>query len=399
MDEDRFEGDATRAVLVHFGRARVEVVLERGPVFHARAERGGVPVAVAPPDEPLVVPWELLAPVVEDLFVHAPGGGIDRPPHEARCPFVRAVAVGVEHLRMTHDVAHDPTVGEVVRIHRVVHEAEVDLAPPRGIATGRVAGEEPDACAVVRVPRVRQRGHPAHRGIEIERHGQIEDDDLGLGDRAVVQHRLAGHRDVDGTAHLAVGADDDVLHVVPLPVVDDRVQLSRARVALRVRSERTGQRAAEVGHLHRVEVVGQLDREAAGLDDRQRAAGVADHVRVGGAAAHAVARPGRRRPPLRRGDVVVPHEPVAIPLGLAVTHADAVHHAGAREPVVRLRIRRRHRVRSDAQQPAVELLGDPPAHGQIGDVELVVDGCEVAGQVRARRDARFGCGHRDSFSA
>jgi hypothetical protein len=60
------------------------------------------------------------------------------------------------------------------------------------------------------------------------------------GDRAIVHHRLARHGDVDDATHTRVGADDHVFDVVPLPVVDDRMQLARRGVALRVSGERAG---------------------------------------------------------------------------------------------------------------------------------------------------------------
>ena len=97
-------------------------------------------------------------------------------------------------------------------------------------------------------------------------------------------------------AHPAVGADDDVLHVVePLgPGVDHRVHLAGVGIDLRVGGERAGQRAVEVVASDGLELVGQLDRAPAGLDHRPRRAG--EPADVGVRAAGAVV-------PVAAGDV------------------------------------------------------------------------------------------------
>ena len=64
-----------------------------------------------------------------------------------------------------------------------------------------------------------------------------------------------------------VGLDHDVLDVVPLPVVHDRVQLAAERIALRVRGERAGQGALEVRVRDGLELVRRAGERVAREDD------------------------------------------------------------------------------------------------------------------------------------
>ena len=56
------------------------------------------------------------------------------------------------------------------------------------------------------------------------------------------------------------GAHDDVLHVVPLPVVADDVELAGDRIALGMGGERARPRPVEVEVADRLELVVELDR-------------------------------------------------------------------------------------------------------------------------------------------
>ena len=108
-----------------------------------------------------------------------------------------------------------------------------------------------------------------------ERDGHVVDDGVLLRQRHVVHHRPVVDGHVDGAAHATIGAHDDVLHVVqPLrQCVDDGVHLAGVGVDLRVRGEGAGQRAEEVVAGDGLQLVGQLDRAAAGLDHRPGGAG------------------------------------------------------------------------------------------------------------------------------
>src|SRR4029079_8279831 len=109
-------------------------------------------------------------------------------------------------------------------------------------------------------------------------------------------------------------------------------------------------------------------------------AGVGDHVGVGDVPAHAVARAGRLGPAQRLHRVVRAHVAVAVRDRTTAAEPQAVHHAGAGEPVVGGGVRIRHRVRSDAQQPPLELGRDLPLDGEVLDVDLFAHGREVAGE-------------------
>ena len=222
---------------------------------------------------------------------------VDRPAVERRRAFVRAEAVAVEHLRVADDVEHD-AVAVVVGVQRVEHVAGLDVEPPDVVGRG-LPRQDADASGVVRVPPVGE-ARAGHGSVEVEGHRQVVDHDVVLGEREVVHHRAGADLDVDGAAHPAVGADHRVLHdVAPAPEVRERVQLAGLRVALGVGGVAAGQRAVEVARPDRVELVGELVRAGAGLDDGEGAAGVADHVGVAGEV-H-VRRAPARAAPARRG--------------------------------------------------------------------------------------------------
>src|SRR5205085_9858496 len=114
----------------------------------------------------------------------------------------------------------------------------------------------------------------AHGEIDVEHDGKVVDHRVLLGERHVVQHRAARGLDVDELAHVGVAVDDRVLHLVaPTPVVRHRVQLARHRVELGVGGVPTGQCAVEVATTDGLELVVELVRTAAGLDDGKRATG------------------------------------------------------------------------------------------------------------------------------
>ena len=76
---------------------------------------------------------------------------------------------------------------------------------------------------------------------------------------------------------------------------------------------------------------------------------------------------GRRGSPSALRRLRSAHPAVAVPLGLAVADADAVHHAVADEPVVQLGIDLADRVRAVAQVPPVQVVRDRPDHLEIGE--------------------------------
>ena len=147
--------------------------------------------------------------------------------------------------------------------------------------------------------------------------------------------------------------------------------------------ERAGQRAVEVGAGRRSRARRSSSTgSAAGLDDGQRAPGVPDHVGVGREVARAVARAAasRRQPKCSLG-VGAAHVAVAVPLGLAVAEADAVHHAVADEPVVGGRVGRRPGSGRCAGSGRRARPGACPVTAQVGGGELLAHGAEVPGQV------------------
>ncbi len=153
-----------------------------------------------------------------------------------------------------------------------------------------------------------------------------------------------------------------------------------------MRREPVRQRAFEVTAPQRLELVAQLDRPTAGLDDRERLAGMADHVRVRREVHVAVDRAtGVGHMQLGEHPACV-HPAVAIPVGLAVREADAVNHAFAAEPVVRRRVDGTDRVRPVAQEPALQRRGDRARDGKVGRGHLFGDRSEVALQVAVLDD-------------
>ena len=284
---------------------------------------------------------------------------------------------------MAHCVEHD-TIAVVERVHRMEDVTGIDVEPLH-VVVAAVARHHTDACGIRRVPLVREA--PGHREVEVEHAGQVEHDDVPLGQTHVVEHRRARRLDRDDLGDLARRVDDDVLHLVAeAPPVADRVQLARLRVALRMRREPVRQRAVEVTAPQRLELVAQLDRPTAGLDDRERLARVADHVRVRGEVHVAVDRATGVGHMQLGEHLARAHPAVAVPVGLAVGEADAVHHAFAAEPVVGRRVDGTDGVRPVAQEAAVQGRGDRARDGQIGRGHLFGDRSEVAFQVAVLDD-------------
>ena len=243
------------------------------------------------------------------------------------------------------------------------HVARLDLEPLHLV--GRPGqGQDAEAGPVVVAPAVGQ-GVALHRQRKVEEHGQVVEDHRRLGDRAVVDHRVARDRDVDLVRHPAVGADHRVVdHLGPLPPVARRVELAGARVALGVGGEAVAKRPVQVREAHRVELVGELGRAAAGLDDGEGLAGQADHVGV----RHrplVVALAGGGPLTQRLGDRRRADPAVAVPLGSAVAQADAVHHALAGEPVVVGGVDRPDRVGPVAEVAPVELGRERAGHLEV----------------------------------
>ena len=147
---------------------------------------------------------------------------------------------------------------------------------------------------------------------------------------------------------LPVGTDHRVLHgVAAVHAVRNRMQLTGFRVTLGVRGVSTGQRSVEVADADGVQLVGEFV-------DRRRRPSISARV-LPACPITLVLAPMRERPECagrwlfaqRLARLRSAHPAVAVPLGLAVADADAVHHAVAHEPVVELgvdladRIRRR----------------------------------------------------------
>src|SRR3712207_6156775 len=88
-------------------------------------------------------------------------------------------------------------------------------------------------------------------------------------------------------------SDDDVLDVVPGPVVGDRVQVAGPPVELGVRRVAARQGAAEVARPDRLQLVGQLVGQRTGLHGGEGPSTVRQDVRVGREVAPVVLRAAR----------------------------------------------------------------------------------------------------------
>lgn len=105
---------------------------------------------------------------------------------------------------------------------------------------------------------------------------------------------------------------------------------------------------------------------------------MADDIRVGCEVAEGLVHRSRSvRLTKRVGHVARTHPSVSVPLGLSVAKSEPVHHALAREPVVRTRIGSAERIRSDAQVTAIEMIRNRARHGEVGNSDLLVNRTEV----------------------
>src|SRR5580698_8122303 len=191
-----------------------------------------------PGHHPLVDPRELLKPVVESAVRDLAGGRVEDPPVEGEGTAAAEPGDVVGTFVLDH-VHHDPAVLVVVGVEGVEDPARVDLEPPDlgGVA---VAGQQADAGLVGWVPGVGELD-PGRGGGHAERDGQVEQDDVVPGQGEVVHHGAVRDRDAGRLSYFAGRADDDVLDVVPGPVVGDGVQFPGAGVELGVRGVPAGQ--------------------------------------------------------------------------------------------------------------------------------------------------------------
>ena len=132
------------------------------------------------------------------------------------------------------------------------------------------------------------------------------------------------------------------------------MQLAGVRVLVGVGGVAAAQGAAEVAGADGVELVGQLVRRGAGLDQGEGAAGVLEHVGVGGEVVAAAARTGS---PSSSATSLERTQRLRYQRRVAVLEADAVDHPRAEEPVVVLP-GVVQRVRPDPQVAAVEVVGE-----------------------------------------
>ena len=205
-----------------------------------------------------------------------------------------------------------------------------------------------------------------------------------LGDREVVHHHRDRQVDVDGPGQGAVGVD----HVVPQVRRDGRVSerehLAGVRIDLRVGGERSVQATTEVRRADRREV----DVEHGGrarLPQAQDLTGVAHHMGVGdvldGPRIADEVRPGeggvRHAAVQRMASSLLRRHPLAADPTVAIARPsvrqrELVDHAVAVEQVVRAG-RGEQRVRSVAQEGALQLRRDLAGHLEVDRVDLVLD--------------------------
>ena len=200
-----------------------------------------------------------------------------------------------------------------------------------------------------------------------------------------MQHRCLLERYVYGPAHLAIGSNNHVLHMVhPLGQrVDHGVHLARVGIDLGMRRECSGQGAEEVVARNRLEFVGELNRTTTGFDHGK--CGASESANVGvrtDVAVVPVATPNVGLAAMlaqtSAADITI-----AVPLGIAVTEPHTVNHAVSDEPVMGLGVHCSERVRPIAQIAAVELGGQLTNDWQINSGDLIGHRCVVARKVEA----------------
>ena len=149
----------------------------------------------------------------------------------------------------------------------------------------------------------------------------------------------------------------------------------------------------EVGAPHALELVVELDGQAAGFDDRAELAGDLGEVRVDVAVALACARPGDRLAAPDLGGVLVDDEAAAEPFRLAVAQPESVRHAGAPEPMVAHQpegVRLVDGVGADPQEAPVQRLGEAADHLQVEGRDFVHQRRKVPGDIRRAGAIRRG---------
>ena len=232
-------------VVLHDGRRRVHVVAAGAAV----AWRHRPAVAVGQPGEALVDPREGVRHVVQLLLVHLARGQVEPPPpHQAGLEVVRpAVPHGGVTACVQPHMARFLAVGAVVPgVHDVEHVAERHVEPAgRLTAAGAVAVQQADAGAVLGLPAERHRA--GHRHLQVEHHGQVEEDRVVAADGEVVHHRGPGHVDRLGVHQVSLGVGNVVRDVRrPQQFVPEEVHLARRRAGVRVRRHRALQPAVEI---------------------------------------------------------------------------------------------------------------------------------------------------------
>ena len=303
---------------------------------------------------------------------------VEVPALERRGALGRAEELRAEHGGVAHDIEHHPVaIGLVEHVHRVEHVTGLDVVPydVGGVA---VAWQQADPGVVPLLPAVRE-ARTGGDGLHAEGHRKVEQHDVALRDGGVVHAHRAAHRDAPRGAHPRRRVDDRHLDVVaPAEEVGDGVELAGQRVPLGVRRVAALESAAEVARADRLELVGQLVGPCAGLDDGEGASRVPDHIRVRREVHLGVHGAGPRRLPQRARHLGGPDPAIAVPLGPAVAQPDAVHHPVAREPVVGRRLGHGDGIGAVAQVAAIESLGHPAGHRQLGRRHLLVHGSESA---------------------
>jgi len=373
-------------VRLHGGR--LEIVLEHGVgerlVGEVPAGLDGSPVglpdyravtvAMPPAGHPVVHPGELLMAIVDPGLYHLACGRIDRPPVERHrsAPGEDGHVVGP----LVADEVHHHAVAVVIGIERVEDPAGVDFDPLNPAGAAVVAAEQADTGLVCRVPGVRHLPSGRHQ-VQAEGDRQVEQDHVLLGEREIVHHRPVSDRDVGRPAHPPAAVDDDVLDMVPGPVVGDGVQLTGSVIGLGVGGEAAGQGAAEIARAERLQLTGKLVRERPGLYGGQGSPGMADDVRVGREVHALMDRASGPCLAHRFGQPLGADPAVPVPLGPAVAQPDAVHHAGAEEPVVSGVIQAEG-IGAVAQVASVELDRQPSRHRQVEGGDLLGHGREGA---------------------
>ena len=130
-------------------------------------------------------------------------------------------------------------------IHWMKDIAWVDLMPC-DLLCPSVPREQSNPGAIVSAPAVRQAG-TSDCSFHIQYYWQIQKYEVIFGNHTVMHHRLARNRDIDRANDVALGANDDMLYIIPQWRINSGMQFTGVRIKVGVCRQTTGQSSTEIG--------------------------------------------------------------------------------------------------------------------------------------------------------